>query len=537
MPTSRFSPAGLRRPALVLLLGGALAASALTAATASSDAPTTARAAAAPTPGAPGVRDRLFPTLGNGGYDVGSYALTMTYPSKDPRATVTGTVVIKARATQALSRFNLDFAGRSVGSVSVDGRKAAWTWKGEELTVRPAKPLADGAAFTVTVAGFRTTPATPRPGALLDAPFFATPDGTALAAQPNGAHRYFPSNDHPQDKATYTFTIRTPAGTRAVTNGVRTAVTTSGKVTTWRFAQRQPMASELLQVVVGNFTVTGRGTRGGVQVRDVTPKRLTRALLPRLAVELQQLDWMTAKVGKYPFDSYGSLVVDSPLGFALETQTLSLYGASLLDRGVSNAVLYPVLTHELAHQWFGDSVSPKVWSDLWLNEGHATWYQETYAEEKGYLAKETGYATLEALMREVYSLGDQWRAQWGPVARPASSDVEELFSPNVYYGGALALYALRQEIGAESFAELQRRWVTDKRGTSASTDDFVALASEVAGRDLRTFLVAWLYGTRTPPMPGHPDWTVAATSTSAVAQAAPRTSAFTRLSEQAHRHD
>jgi aminopeptidase N len=163
--------------------------------------------------------------------------------------------------------------------------------------------------------------------------------------------------------------------------------------------------------------------------------------------------------------------------------------------------------------WFGNSVSVWEWSDLWLSEGHASWYEFLYAEEKGFLEEdtvdypdETGYAVFVDLMRRVYALGDRWRAMWGPVAQPAGADT--LFSLNVYHGGALVLYALRNEIGEAAFQRLERIWVKRYGGRAASTADFIALASRVAGRDLEPFLRAWLYDTTTPPMPGHPDWTV-----------------------------
>jgi aminopeptidase N len=216
---------------------------------------------------------------------------------------------------------------------------------------------------------------------------------------------------------------------------------------------------------------------------------------------------MAKKVGPYPFENYGSLVIDASLGFALETQTLSLYDTGLF--GAPASVLGPIMTHELAHQWFGDSVAPWSWSDVWQNEGHATWYELLYAEETGVFEEYTGYPDREAYLKRVYALGDQWRAKYGPVAAPKSSaSVWDVFNPNVYDGGALALYALEQRIGTARFQRLERTWVSEYRGRSASTGDFIALASKVSGRDLRGFLTAWFYGTATPPMPGHPDWTV-----------------------------
>jgi aminopeptidase N len=456
--------------------------------------PAAAAGDAQPSPGAAGLGDRLFPALGNGGYDVLHYDLTLRYETADPGASPGGTIRVVSKATQALSRFNLDFGGTGVADVFVNGREATWTRSGEELVVTPSRPVREGEVFSTRVRGFTA-------GGL-----FRTPDGSAAAAQPDRAHDTYPSNDHPRDKARFTFRLDVPAGTTAVANGVLVDRDVRDGRWIWRYRQRQPMATELTQLAVGAFAVTTRGTQDGVLLRDVTPRRLTASLDPQLATVTGHLPWMRERVGEYPFDAYGSLVIDQPIGFALETQTLSIFDTGWFAAG--RAVWEPTMIHELAHQWFGNSVSPWEWSDLWLNEGHATWYHLLYAAERGLLEEGAGEPTLEAFMRSLYSAGDEFRAQWGPVARPLSGSFDELFSPQVYEGGALALYALRQEIGREAFAALQRRWVQRFRGRSVSTLDFIALASEVAGRDLTAFLRAWLYGTRTPPMPGHPDWTV-----------------------------
>ncbi len=452
-----------------------------------------------PSPGASGIGDPLFPGLGNGGYEVDHYHLDLRYATAAPSQAIDGTATIWAHATQALSRFNLDFAGSSVGAVTVDGRPAAHTWDGEELVITPARPLRRGEIFVVTVSDFAASPVVPDPEVFLDAPFFVTPDGSAWAGQPHNAHRIFPSNDHPRDKATFSFQVDVPAGTTAVASGELLARYDAGGRTISWFLQREPMATELAQLAVGAFTVTSRGHHGGVLVRDVTPTRLTEGLEPKLAAVTEQLDWLRERLGEYPFRTYGSLVVDSSIGFALETQTLSLYEARFFD--LPQEFWGPLMVHELAHQWFGNSVAPWQWSDLWQNEGHATWYELTYDYDPD-SPELTGLAQL------IYSLGDIWRAVLGPVAAPPSGAPDELFNPNVYYGGALVLYALRQEIGDPAFRQLERTWVTKYRGRSASTADFIALASQVAGRDLSQFLNDWLYGTTTPPMPGHPDWTV-----------------------------
>jgi aminopeptidase N len=109
-------------------------------------------------------------------------------------------------------------------------------------------------------------------------------------------------------------------------------------------------------------------------------------------------------------------------------------------------------------------------------------------------------------MRWIYARGDRWRTTNGPVALPRNASQQ--FSNNVYFGGALVLYALRQKVGTTAFERLERGWAQQNAGTSRSTDDFIAFASRSTGQDLTGFLRAWLYGSTTPPMPGHPDWKV-----------------------------
>lgn len=472
--------------------------------------------AAGPSPGAPGIGDPLFPTLGNGGYDVQHYDVDVRYGKAftDP---VEGTVTILARATQALSRFNLDFAGRSVGGVVVNGAPAQWRRDGSELVITPRRAIKDRALFVVTVSRYVAVPTVPNDDPSSTA-LFVHPSGTATAPQPDLARYFLPSNDHPRDKASFDFRFDVPAGQTAVANGVPLAKWTSGGRTHSVFVQRQPMATELIQMAVGDYDVTNEGFHNGVFLREVTAKPLTAQYLPLLEPTRSQLDWMRARAGAYPFDLYGSLVVDAGLGFALETQTLELIDTFWYEdygKGTWDATLL----HEMSHMWFGDSVAPYSWSDLWLNEGHASWYEFTWGEENGVLEEDTtgypddqGYATLDELMKAVYAHGDEWRAESGPVAAPSSAD--ELFAYQRYHGGALVLYALRQKVGHAAFLRIERAYPERFRDRSETTDDFIALAAQVSGRpDVVPFLRDWVYGTKTPPMPGHPDWTVNAPST------------------------
>ncbi len=448
---------------------------------------------AAAAPGASSAGDPLFPGLGNGGYDVQHYTLSLRYPTTTPVQKVRGRVTVDALAVQALSRFNLDFRGDAVTEVTVGGAQAQWRRRGEELIVTPPQPIAAGERFVVRVR-YRSGP---RRGWANDRAWIATPEGSVTAAQPHGAHRIFPSNDHPSDLATYTIKASTPARSLFVANGERVSRRTRRGRTSWVYRMEQPMAAELIQLAFGRLRIRDRGSHAGVQLRDVVTPAARRRLEPALSRVRDHLDFMIANAGPYPFRTYGSLVSEARFEFALETQTLSLFGAF---EGRVRAY-ESVMVHELAHQWYGDSVVPARWSDLWLNEGHATWFQVLFL-------RDSTEFDLTRFIRSVYQQGNRYRRLYGPIAQPryGADNIDGLYSPMVYEVAAVALFALRQEIGDAAFRTLMREWPRRNAGRAASTAEYIALASEIAGRDLGPFLTAWLYGTRQPPMPGHPDW-------------------------------
>ncbi|WP_155059251.1 M1 family metallopeptidase [Streptomyces blattellae] len=454
-------------------------------------------AGAPPTP--LGVGDRLFPHLGNPGYDVTSYDLSFTYPGTNDKP-LQAVTTISGWTTTALDRVNLDFSHSEATSVEVNGEKAAFSSAKEDLVVTPAKPLPAGSWMRITV---RHT-SDPRPAAGgRDGGWVRTADGLVMANQADVAHLVFPCNDHPSDKAMFTFRVTAPDGHTAVANGMPAGVDRARGKTTWTYRTRHPMATELAQVAIGRSTVLHRTGPHGLQIRDVVPTKDRKLFEPWLKKTPAQMKWMEGKVGPYPFETYGLLIAEADTGFELETQTLSLFERDLFtESGFPEWFVDSIMVHELAHQWFGNSVGPRTWSDLWLNEGHATWYEALYAEEKA-------NKQLQTRMKAAYRSSDGWRAAGGPPAAPKVPEPGQkigIFRPNVYDGAALVLYALREKIGRPAFERLERTWVQQHRDGSATTAEFVQLASEVSGRDLGGFFQDWLYGTKTPPMPGHPDW-------------------------------
>ncbi|GHF60630.1 zinc metalloprotease [Kitasatospora xanthocidica] len=459
--------------------------------------------ASVPTAGAvDGLGDPVFPTLGNTGYRALAYDLAFDYRA-DSR-TVDATAVITARPDRTLAHLDLDALGLSVRAVRVDGRPAGFATHDEKLTVTPARPFRRGVTTEVTV----EYTADPR-AALPHTGWVPTPDGFAVAGQPRSAHTVFPCNDHPGDKARFTIAVTAPDGLLGVAGGelARTERHGDGR-TTRRYVSAEPMATEVVQVSVGDYTVRERTGPHGLTLRDVVPTARAAELEPALDLTADQLSWAEAHLGRFPFRTYGLMPAntDDPAAFAftgLETQTLTLYKPNFLRQ--PEAAIGSHMMHELVHSWFGDSVSPARWSDLWLNEGHADYYGLLYRYERGW-PDSAGHTTLVDRMRQVYGLGDQWRHDSGPVAAP---DAADLFDSQRYTGGTLVLFALREKVGADTFDRIERTFLSRFQYGNATTEDYVRTASEVSGQDLGGFLHDWLYGLRTPPMPGHPDWTVA----------------------------
>ncbi|MFD5073695.1 M1 family metallopeptidase [Streptomyces sp. NPDC058371] len=458
------------------------------------------------TPGGESAGDSVFPELGNAGYQVTRYHLDFSYDAAT--RLVDATAALSLRITQDLSRFSLDALGLDVRSVKVGGRTAVFEQVGEKLRVTPAAPLPEKAQVSVCV----EYSADPR-RSLPHTAWVATVDGFAVAGQPNSSHTVFPCNDHPTDKADFTFRITVPNGLRGVANGtlVRTE-NLDGDRTAYTYFSRFPMATELVQISVGDYTVKERQGPNGLPLRDVVPTARAAALEPALALTPGQLQWLEQRLGAFPFETYGLLPCnsDDPNAFdftGLETQTLTLYKPNFLlqeEKKIGSHMM-----HELVHSWFGNSVSPANWADLWLNEGHADFYGLLYRYERGW-TDSLGLTTMEARMKDTYARGDQWRHDSGPVAAP---NAVNLFDSQRYLGGVLVLYALREALGEDVFQRIERTFLERHRNSAATTDDYIAVATEVSGQDQSGFLRDWLYGTKTPRMPGHPDWAVTPVNT------------------------
>jgi len=433
-------------------------------------------------PGASGIGDPYFPRDGNGGIDVLSYDIHDRYGFRQGR--LSGWTDLRVRGTAAISSFNLDFL-LPVRSVRVGGRPVGYSQTQHELVVGRGLEPGEVVDVQVRYAGWPS-----RYSYAGESNWLAGPTEVVAMNEPHMAPWWFPANDHPLDRAQIRVSITVPSAYDVVSNGrrLKRKVHGSHATTTWR--ADEPMVPYLAFFAAGHFRID-KGVRDGRHWLVAVSKALPTAAQPRAMQLMRQsagiTRWLEGQLGDYPFSTVGGLVTSLEPGFALENQTRPTYSPASLT-GIT-------VVHELAHQWFGDSVAVHHWSDIWLNEGAATYLEWRWDETHGGVSGDT---QLHRLYDTTDGADEFWDQQVADPCPAYVGCVDRIFDSRVYERGAMALQALRNRIGDDDFSALLRRWVADHRGGNGSTAEFEVLAEEVSGEDLDGFFAAWLHATTKP---------------------------------------
>jgi aminopeptidase N len=430
----------------------------------------------------PAVIDEYLPKNGDPGYQVSRYELELEYKVSVNR--LSGTATITAVTLTELQQLTLDLSSAlAVSKVSVNGKRAErFSCRSGKLRIRLASKLASGAALSVVVryAG------SPRPLRSLwgDVGFEELSDGALVAGQPNGAASWFPCNDHPSAKAAFRIQISTESRYRVVANGELVSRRARASQTVWTYEQPEPTSTYLITLQVGVYEMALLA-RTPVLIQAALPERLRRDFDQDFARQSQMMDLFAELFGPYPLaNGYTVVVTDDPLEIPLEAQGISIFGANHCDGTRSSERL---IAHELAHQWFGNSVTARRWRDIWLHEGFACYAEWLWSEHSGGPSADELAGRYHNQLRE--------KSQDLLLTDPGSRN---MFDDRVYKRGALTLHALRGQLGDVKFFALLKDWTTRHRHGTAVTEEFTGLAADYSGESLRPLWDAWLYSTSVP---------------------------------------
>jgi aminopeptidase N len=436
------------------------------------------------TDGAPGLGDPYYPQAGNSGYDVVRYQIMINW---DPTSqSMTSVTTISARATQQLNSFYYDLALHTDG-VQVNGQPATFAQQGfSDVYVRPAVPIASGSPFQVVV-NYSGKPGELEQGSVR--PWWTTNGEWTAAGEPESSAWWFPANDHPSDPALMDVSIRVPAGMEAISVGRLVSADDGNEADydTWHWISRQPMATFLNFVSIGQYEIS-QGVDHGLPyvyaVSEQLPAQQRKVAFAALLTSGQRVRTLQTMFGPYPFTELGGVVPAHKLWFGgLETQTRPIYNASsILNTGFAPTLI----THELAHMWFGDNVTVRQWNDIVDSEGYASWAEWGYVERTG------GRSATEA-MNETY---ESYRGRPGFWRITMIDPTKDHLFDAVYARGPMMLQGLRNVIGDDAFFALARDWSQDPG--SRSLEDWMATAQSETTVDLSSFFQAWIYA-RTAP--------------------------------------
>ncbi|WP_254052250.1 M1 family metallopeptidase [Aeromicrobium sp. A1-2] len=426
--------------------------------------------------------DPYVPGHGDLSFDVDHYLLELEYNVESNR--LAGRATLTATARQDLDRFELDLYHLRVSKVTVDGAAPAkHAHQKNRLIIRPRSPIATGDSFTVSVA-YAGSPR-PMPGPDGDAGWEELADGVIVASQPHGAPSWFPCNDRPSDKATYEIETTTPSSYVVVANGVLESRRRRAGSTVWRHVETSPMATYLATIQIGRYEQAETDT--AIPIRTVYPAGAGEVTIEMFARQAEMMALFVRRFGPYPFEAYTAVITEDELEIPLEAQGLSVFGSNFATSAWEHQRL---IAHELAHQWFGNSLTLGHWRDIWLHEGFACYAEWLWSEESGgptaHDQADRHWHLLEELPQDLV-LGDP-----GP---------DLMFDDRLYKRGALLLHALRRTVGDDAFFQLLQAWTTRYAKGTVTTEQFVALAAERCGASVGELFDRWLRDVRLPELP------------------------------------
>ncbi len=431
------------------------------------------------------------------GIDVLDYAFTIDVP--DTGAFIRGDAVVTVRRTGRVSALTLDLRGLRVSRVTLNDAVARFMRTDSTITV--PLPAGNSGRFRVrvTYSGTVTDGLIARKDSLGRWTYFGD-------NWPNRARFWLPSVDHPSDKATVSWTVRAPRGRTIVANGSLTASSITGtgrraRVTS-RWRESQPIPPYLMVVGVGPLTQVDLGETacGLAELRRCVPQSVyvapeLKGTMPGNFAEAPGIvEYFGSLIAPFPYEKLAHVQSATRYG-GMENATAIFYSDAAFRRGGVNT---GTISHEIAHQWFGDAVTEREWPHVWLSEGFATYFSALWTQ------KSRGDSAFKADMARIRDriLEDTVDVARKPVIDTLTTELLDLLNRNSYEKGGFILHMLRAELGDSAFfAGLRDYYSRHKHGT-ALTADLRASLEAVSGKRLDAFFAQWL------ERPGYPEMDV-----------------------------
>lgn len=397
----------------------------------------------------------------------------------------------------SVRKIDLDFGEMPVDSVRVSGSAARFERAADQLNVMLARAARRGDKLKVTV----TYHGRPKDGLI----FARDRDGKPSATGdnwPNRVHQWIPCLDHPSAKATVSFTVAAPPRETVVANGKFVTMTRNGAApSVWRFEEGKPIPAYCMVIAVSE------GAKLDAPGPTVTPlsyyvPQKDRAYAPKgFSSAGPALAFFSTTVAPYPYEKLALIVGATRFG-GMENSSAIVFTNTLFDLRGNEKIsarfgiperIEDLVAHEIAHQWFGDSVTELTWADLWLSEGFATYFAGLFIE------KYEGQDAFREYMRGAAERYFNYEKQRNlPIHDTATQDLMKLLNPNNYEKGAWVLHMLRRRLGDDAFFRGLRAYYNAHRHGNATTEDLRKALERSSGKNLREFFARWIYGS------GHP---------------------------------
>ncbi|HEV7375362.1 MAG TPA: M1 family aminopeptidase [Pyrinomonadaceae bacterium] len=399
-----------------------------------------------------------------------------------------------------LDTLDLDFGDMPVDSVMVGNEPTRFEQHNGQLSVQLPKPANRNEQFTIVV----TYHGRPKDGLILTADKAGKPSATG-DNWPDRTHNWIPCLDHPSAKATVNFTVTAPARDTVVANGQLTATRNNADTTrTWTFTEARPIPAYCMVIAVGEYAQSQPPMRTVTPLNYYVPQTDGDYAVQGFSAAPLSLSLFSEKVAPYPYEKLALIVGATRFG-GMENSSAIVFSSNFFDARTEaqptsrtfniRRGIVETTAHEIAHQWFGDSVSIKTWADLWLSEGFATYFAGLFVER--YEGKEAFRDYMHRAAEQYFAYEREHRT---PIHDTETEDLFKLLNRNNYEKGAWVLHMLRGTLGDTAFFKGIRAYYLAHENGTASTEDLRAALEKASGVDLKEFFARWVYAS------GHPSY-------------------------------